>query len=105
MSRTLCALFLTLIFVGLFALISVYVLFASSQHPVLIASLSSSRRDPGTRPNTSAYSYIRDSLRAIQRAPFSLTSFCLMEFGTLGLWFTPGAKPKALEIKCLRRMS
>jgi len=43
--------FLTLIFVGLFALISAYVFYADSQHPVLIATLSSSGRDPRTRPN------------------------------------------------------
>ena len=48
-SRTLW--FLTLIFVGLFALISVQVFYADSQHPVLISSLSSSGRDPRTRLN------------------------------------------------------
>jgi len=43
-----CVLFSIFIFIWLFALTSAYVLLADSQHPVLIARLSSSGRDPNT---------------------------------------------------------
>jgi hypothetical protein len=64
-------------------LISPYVLFADSQHPVLISGHSSSGRDPIFRPNT-ARSYIRDSFGAIWQASFSLSSFQMDEVWNVG---------------------
>ena len=72
-----CASFLTLIFVGLFSLISVHVLLTDSQHPVLIASLSSSGRVPRTCPNPL---HVLSLVRTGKLHPK------WMEFGILGLW-------------------
>jgi hypothetical protein len=78
------ALLLALFFVGLFSLISAYVLFADSQYPVLIASLSSFGQSSLNAYQPSGRSYICDSFGT---AP---TKFFLPDFipnrWSLGCW-------------------
>ena len=67
-----CALFLALVFVGLFALILAYVFFANYPYPLFITNLSSSGRDPRARSNTL---HVLTSLGVNQQRSFSPASF------------------------------
>ena len=81
------AFLLTLIFVGLLALILAYVLFADYRSPVLIASLSSSGRDPRTPLNPL---HVLLSWREPVEFFLPLLHSKSIEFGMLGLRFVYG---------------
>jgi hypothetical protein len=79
------ALLLTLFFVGLFSLISAYVLFSDSQYLVLIANFSSVRQRSQNSYQHSERSYIRDSFGTNQLSDF-IPNRRILGCWTYGSW-------------------